>query len=289
VTSKFSPLPTLKLLLVFVALLLPWTSLLAEPVATLWTGKCVNKTLDTRGQVKLILFEPGKPDAKGVKRVSGYMSVSGWQNGGGEFEGTISDEELTFSTKHLTPMQWTGRFSRGGIIGSFSVPARGKDPVEIGEFYADKVSRGGGADQFRQNLMFVIESDYNGIVKGEDGKEYFTPQVIFDAVHPVGSGISVQITDLELEWQEGADRETLDGLRRYTMSFVLYWMSPLNGKGFTRLRTVHNAELGEMISCDLIETNGTTTDQVKQTSKDLGIKIGVAVGAAMLKSWLESK
>lgn len=148
-----APSEIMKLLLVFVALFVPWTTLLAESAATLWTGKCANKTHDTHGQVKLILFEPGKPDAKGVKKVSGYMSVSGWLNGGGPFEGTISNGDISFTTSHLASIRWSGSFGLDSVIGKFVVPEQKGHPSEAGEFDVEKVSRGGGADEFRQNLM----------------------------------------------------------------------------------------------------------------------------------------
>jgi hypothetical protein len=278
----------MKLILALIALLVPWTTLLAKPAATLWTGKCVNKTANTSGQVKLILFEPSEPDEKGVRKVSGYMSVTGWLSGGGEFEGTISKGDLAFNTRHLAPIQWSGSFGLDSIVGSYSIPAQGDMPAQAGEFVVDKVNRNGAADEFRQNLMVVFESDFNSIEVGADGKGKFWPQVIFDAIHPVGTGVSIQVADLDIEWQEGADRTSTTGIRRYTTEYFLFWSSPLQPKGVTRLRTVHNAELGEMIACDVIATNGTTKEDVKETAKDVGVSIGIAVGAALLKSLIES-
>lgn len=280
----------MKLLLAFVALLVPWTTLLAEPAATLWTGTIVNKTHDTRGQVKLVLFEPGKPDAHGAKQVKGYMSVSGWLAGGGEFEGTISKGDLAFKTDHLGPIQWNGSFGLDSIIGTYSIRAQDGLPAQAGEFDVEKVARAPGSEaELRQNMMVVIESEFNGLEAKADGKMCFWPQTIFDAIHPVGNGISIQVADLTLEWNEGADHTTREGIRRYTTDLFLFWSSPLQPKGVTQLRTVHNAELGQLISCDIVRTNGTTKEEVKEKVKDVGIQVGLAVGAALLKSWLESE
>jgi hypothetical protein len=278
----------MKPLLLLLALLLPWTTLLAEPAATLWTGKCVNKTNDTSGQVKLILFEPGEPDARGVKRVAGYMSVTGWLIGGGEFEGTISKGDLVFKSHHLAPIQWKGSFGLDSIVGTYSIPAQGDLPAQAGEFDVDKVNRIGPVDEFRQNFMVVIESDLNGFEVGADGQAEFWPQVIFDSLHPVGTAASIQVADLEIEWQEGADRISPTGIRRYTSELVLYWSSPLQPRGITRLRTVHSAELGELVAFDIVSTNGTTKEDFKKTAKDVGISLGVAAGIAILKSLIES-
>ena len=42
-------------------------------------------------------------------------------------------------------------------------------------------------------------------------------------------------------------------------------------------------------SCEVIETNGTTTAKAKEMAKDVGIKVGLSLGAAAMKSLLESK
>lgn len=273
------------------ALIFCWSSSLAEqPVPTLWAGKCVNRTAGASGQVKLILFESGAPDPTGARKVSGYMSVTGWLNGGGEFEGTIAKGDLTFKTTHVAPIEWKGSFGLDSLVGTYSVPAIGGQPEQTGAFEVDKVSRPPGPEaEVRQGMMVVIESQYNDFATDEAGKLQSWPQVIFDAIHPVGTGISIQVADLTLEWQEGADRTKAEGIRRYTTDLFLFWSSPLQPKGVTQLRTVHNAEFGELISCDVVRTNGTTTEEVKETAKDVGIKVGVAVGAALLKSWLESE
>lgn len=280
----------MKLILVFLALLAPWSTLLAKPAAILLTGKCVNKTSNTSGQMKLILFKPGEPDAKGVRKVSGYMSVTGWLNGGGEFEGTLSEGNIAFKTRHLAPIQWNGSFGLDRIEGTYSIPEQDGVPAQAGEFDVEKVARTPGSEtELRQNMMVVIESEFNGLEAKPDGKMCFWPQAIFDAFHPVGNGISIEVADLSLEWKEGADHTKREGIRRYTTDLFLFWSSPLQPKGVTQLRTVHNAELGQLISCDIVRTNGTTTEEVKEKAKEVGIQVGLAVGAALLKSWLESE
>ena len=265
-------------------------ALAGQPAATLWTGKCVNKTAGVSSQVKLVLFDPGEPDASGVKTVSGYMSVTGWLVGGGEFKGTISKGNLAFETQHLVPISWNGSFGLDSIVGTYSIPARDDEPAQGGEFEVDKVVRIPGSEaELRQNMMVVIESEYNGAEAGSDGKVHFIPQVIFEAIHPVGTGISIQVADLSLEWREGADRTKREGLHRYTTDLFLFWSSPLQPKGVTQLRTVHNAELGQLLTFEVIRTNGTTTDEAKEKAKEVGIQVGLTVGAALLKSWLESE
>ena len=109
--------------------------------------------------------------------------------------------------------------------------------------------------------------------------------MLFDQVHPVGTAASVRVTDVEIDWQEGSNRESLEDVRRFTVDLTLYWVGLIEAQGWTKIRLTYNAELDELTSYKVIETNGVTREKAGKLAKE----IGLMVGAAAMKAFLEAE
>lgn len=275
----------MKILLVLAACLLPWESALSEQ-SGIWAGTCLNHTTGQEGFLKVALGEPGL-DVGSKNEVAGYMCVTGWLVGGGEFIGKIAGDTLTFTTRDFAVINWTGQQGGDVIAGSYKVPENGASPAQVGAFRLKKLPSQAGAEaEFRQLFMLLLEWDFNCPVVLADGRTVLKQQLLFDSVHPVGNATSVRITDTQIEWQEGAEKKrTLEEIRRYTVDLTIYWAGPIQEKGWTKMRLGYNAELGELTTQTVVDSNGVT----KEKAGKLAIDVGLMLAAAATKVLLENE
>jgi hypothetical protein len=275
----------MKLLLVLVSCLLPCNSALSEQ-SGIWAGTCLNHTTGQEGFLKVALGEPGL-DVGSKNEVAGYMCVTGWLAGGGEFIGRIAGDTLTFTTHDFAVINWTGQQGGDVIAGTYKAPQNGVSPAQVGAFRLKKLpSKVGSEAEFRQLFMLLLEWDFNCPVVLADGKTVLKQQLLFDSVHPVGTATSVRITDTQIEWQEDAEKKrTLEEIRRYTVDLTIYWSGPIQEKGWTKMRLSYNAELEELTAQTVVDTNGVT----KEKAGKLAIDIGLMFAAAATKVLLESE
>lgn len=79
-------------------------------------------------------------------------------------------------------------------------------------------------------------------------------QMLFEWVHPIGTAKSITVHDVTIN--NGPDG------REAMVRFTIYWSSPLQKDGFTKIRGVYDFEAGRWIRGEILGTNGTTNEQM---------------------------
>lgn len=256
--------------------------------ALLFAGKCKNVTHDMEGFLKLFVIE--KSDGS----LEGYMSISGWLSGSGLLEGIRRDKHYEFKTRDAqsgVAIRWEGFKKDGKVSGEYYVDpivAAGLDK-QVGEWEVISLHPGNtqlkeSEETFKSRLMLTLEAELNAPIQMSDGSVQTGAHALFNTVHPVGNGVSVSVDDVEIEWKEGASKNSPDEIRRYKMDYTLYWHGLLQVKGHTKLRMTYNVNLGEVTSHEVVSTTGTTTQDAKNMVFDIGLLLGAAVVESFLKA-----
>jgi hypothetical protein len=257
--------------------------------STLFTGTCRNVTHGADGLLKLFVVE------KPTGQIEGYMSISGWLVGSGPLKGSRSGNTYKFVT--ADPMwglsiTWEGVRRGDKIIGEYESAANAKMGTDrqVGEWgVAVEDTQTDGVitseDSFRKLFKLHLEADLNSPINLNDGTTATGAQGLFQSIHPVGTGVSVNVTDVSIDWKEGASKTSAEGIHRYTVDYTLYWQGVLTPTGHTRLRLKYNTALNAVTAHDLVETTGTT----KKDVEDIAFGIGLILGKAAVDSLLESK
>lgn len=257
--------------------------------SALLTGTCRNVTHGLDGLLKIYVSEKAGGDSEG------YMSISGWLVGSGSLKGTRTGNTYRFTTSDPIwglSIAWEGVRRGDKIIGEYAIAGNtklGRDR-QVGEWEVaveDTQSEGviASEESFRALFKLRLEADLNSPIKLPDGNTVTGAQGLFQSIHPVGTGVSVNVTDVSIDWKEGASRTSAEGIHRYIVDYTLYWHGILTPTGHTRLRLKYNAALDAVTAHGLVETTGTT----KKDVEDIAFGIGVILGKAAVDSLLESK
>ena len=276
-----------KIRTVIVAVVAILTTAFAHAKETaLWDGSCRNITYQLDGYLKLFTMQDGA-------NITGYISISGWLLGSGEINGKRDGNTITFTSKDATGLKikWEG-IVRGNVLdGEYFIdpsPERGTGK-QVGEFkvsLVDKQKDGIAESEasFRKLFMLSLETDLNSPVKLANGKVAFGADALFQSVHPVGQGVSIKVTDVDIDWKEDSSRKDAKDIRKYSIDYTLYWHGILKPTGWTKMRLSYNANLGQVTEHKVIQSTGTTNGDVN----DIAFKIGALIGAAAVESLLNS-
>ncbi|RBP38587.1 hypothetical protein DES53_111106 [Roseimicrobium gellanilyticum] len=257
--------------------------------STLFAGTCRNVTHGVDGLLKLFVVQ--KPDGA----LEGYMSISGWLVGSGPLKGSRAGNTYKFTTSDPLwglSITWEGVRRGDKLIGEYVSAANPKTGTDrqVGEWEAElETAETDGAitseESFRKLFKLRLEADLNSPIKLQDGTTVTGAQGLFQAIHPVGSGVSVCVTDVSIDWKEGATKTSAEGIQRYVVDYTLFWQGVVRPTGHTKLRLKFNAALNAVTAHELVETTGTTNQEVGE----IAFGIGVILGKAAMDSLLESK
>ena len=260
-----------------------------EKDSSLLSGTCRNITHGLDGLLKLYLTEEGGGN------IEGYMSISGWLVGSGPLKGTRSGNTYKFTTTDPLfglNISWEGVRRGDKVTGEYYIKASAKLGLEkqAGEWeVAVEDTQAGGVikseQSFQKLFKLRLEAELNSPVKLPDGKTVTGAQGLFQSIHPLGTGVSVCVTDVTIDWKEGASKTSAEGIHRYIVEYTLFWHGVVRPTGHTKLRLKYNAALNAVTAHELIETTGTTNQDVGE----IAFGIGVILGKAAMDSLLDAK
>ena len=279
----------------FCALTLAFATLFAAvpPVKAdenlVFSGTCRNVTHGVDGSLKLFILE------KSDGTLDGYMSISGWLVGSGPIKGSKSGNKYEFTTKDPNwglAITWDGVNRNGKLSGEYFIAPNANTGTgkQVGEW---EVTIKDSADvaavitetAFKHRFILMAEADLNAAVELADGSKKTGAQALFDSVHPIGTGVSVSVNDVSIEWKDGASKTSAKDIHRYTVDYTLYWHGIIQANGHTKLRLTYNNALQSVTAHEVIETTGTTKKEVGE----IAFGIGVLLGRAAVESMLNSK
>lgn len=252
----------------------------------LYDGSCRNVTHQLDGYLKLFTIQDGQD-------IKGFISISGWLTGSGEISGKRDGNSIKFTSVDATGLKirWEGLVRDKVLDGEYfidAMPDRGMDK-QSGEFKVSLVDiQDDGVaeneESFRKLFMLGLEADLNAPVKLQDGTVAFGADALFQSIHPVGQGVGIRVTGVDIDWKEGASRKDAKEIRKYTINYTLYWHGVLTRTGWTKMSMSYNANLGEVTDHRVVETTGTTNAQVNDVAFGIGVLLGQAAVEAMLNS-----
>lgn len=254
---------------------------------SLWDGSCRNATYQLDGYLKLFVVQDGAD-------ITGYISISGWLVGSGEISGKRDGNTFKFASTDATGLKitWEG-IMRGEVLdGEYFIEPSSERGTgkQVGEFkvsLVDKQKDGVAESEASFHELFVLglETDLNSPVKLADGTVAFGADALFRSVHPVGQGVSIKVTGVDIDWKEGASRKDAKDIRKYSIDYVLFWHGIIKPTGWTKMSLSYNANLGQVTDHRVVESTGTTNADVN----DIAFGIGVLIGEAAVDALLNSK
>jgi hypothetical protein len=256
------------------------SSMAAEIVV--YEGTCHNVTSDADGHVKLVISNEND-------RLTGIMCVSGWLMGGGRVVGLRKGAEFKFTSTDPTGVliEWKGVLQNDKLSGEYIVKAQGGLPREVGEWSAEmkgKSKRGEPLDENATTAMLKIalETALNAPVKEADGQYISGAHNVFKAVHPAGSGVSIWVENIAVEWKTERLFRKLEDIHKFRADYILYWQGVITSTGWTRLRLTYNANIDAITSHKVVESTGTTNNEADEIAFGIGFMLGKAAMESML-------
>lgn len=250
--------------------------------AYLFKGSCRNVTHSVDGLLKLYVVE----HENGT--LDGYMSISGWLVGSGSLKGSKTGNTYQFRTEdpqYGQNIRWEGVKSGDSLSGEYYVNSE----KQAGEWELSlqsqfKVGETVSKEAFEHYFMLKLETDLNSNVTLKDGTVQTGAQALFSTVHPVGTGVSVCVDSVSLEWKDGAEQTSVEGIRRYCVEYTLFWQGIIQAYGHSKLRMTYNANLEQVTGHELISTTGTTNSDVENIAFGVGVMLGEAAMESLLQS-----
>ena len=92
-----------------------------------------------------------------------------------------------------------------------------------------------------------------------------SPQQLFNAFHPVGTGKSVKVHSAQVG-RNGAD-----------VTFTIYWQGPITSDGYTKVAAHYDAQVQRWTRTTILATNGITNGQANEAAFNIGFNIGRAM------------
>lgn len=117
----------------------------------------------------------------------------------------------------------------------------------------------------------MVGADLNAEVKLAGGTTTTGAQALFSSVHPVGTGVSVSVNDVDIEWKDGATQTSAKDIHRYTVDYTLCCHGIIQANGHTKLRLTCNNALQAAMAHKVIETTGTTKKEVGDIASGIGV------------------
>ncbi|WP_050025403.1 hypothetical protein [Verrucomicrobium sp. BvORR034] len=265
----------------------------AAPVAVadetlLFSGTCRNVTHGIDGLLKLFVLE------KADGTLQGYMSISGWLVGSGPVAGKKVGNRYQFSTRDPhwgLSIDWDGTQRSGKLSGEYITSPNAKlgTGKQVGEWAVtiqDSTDEAATLTEqaFKNRFLLMVETDLNADVQLADGSTQTGAQALFSSVHPIGTGVSVSVNDVAIEWKDGASKTSAADIHRYTVDYTLYWHGIIQANGHTKLRLTYNNALQTVTAHEVIETTGTTKSEVGEIAFGIGVLLGKAAVESMLNS-----
>lgn len=270
-----------------IAFLILISSLVAHAKqSTLWDGECRNVTYQTDGHLKLFTLHDGS-------KIAGYISISGWLVGSGQIKGTQVGNAIQFTSIDGSglPIRWEGVIRDKVLKGEYFIEAQPNANLrkQVGEFsvaITDTQTDGIATSEmsFRKLFLLNVETELNAPVKLDDGTVASGAEALFRAIHPAGQGVSIRVANADIEWKDGASRVNAEGIRRYTIDYILYWHGVLTTLGQTKMRLSYNANLRQVTEHTVIESTGITNSDVNQLTFAVGLVLGKAAVDALLSN-----
>ena len=116
-----------------------------------------------------------------------------------------------------------------------------------------------GEEDQRKAFEAYLNSSQD-IERDEDGRplrmKQFLPQAILDGIHPGGTARSIKVHDLVVKWKKDRPTESAEDIIEYTARLTIFWRSPMNPDGFTKLNIIYDAEIERYTRGELLVTNG---------------------------------
>lgn len=237
-------------------------------------GTCHNVTGNVDGHLKVVFTEENG-------KLTGFVSVTGWLHGGGNITGTRTGTNFQFTTTDRTGLiiKWQGEIKNAKLSGEYFIDAQGGFPRQVGEW---NVGMGGSLKAgapFNANvttslLKLVLESSFNNPVKQADGTLLSGAQNVFKSIHPAGVGISIWVENIDVEWKADTQSRGYEDIHKFRLDYVLYWQGVLKPTGTTKLRLAYNNKLNAVTSVEIVESTGTTNEDVNQALSGVGSLLG---------------
>ena len=116
-----------------------------------------------------------------------------------------------------------------------------------------------GEEEQRKAFEAFLNSSQD-IDRDEDGRplrmKQFLPQAILDGIHPGGTARSIKVHDLVVKWKKDRPTGSAEDIIEYTARLTIFWRSPTNPDGFTKLNITYDAEIARYTRGELLVTNG---------------------------------
>lgn len=90
--------------------------------------------------------------------------------------------------------------------------------------------------------MLSCEVDLDAPMRLLDGSNVTGAQSLFDAIHPVVTGGSVNMEDIEIDWKQGSPRKPAEDIHKLRANYVLTSSSPPDRR-VSDLTTTPNSRL----------------------------------------------
>lgn len=116
-----------------------------------------------------------------------------------------------------------------------------------------------GDENDRRSFEVYLNSSQD-IERDEEGRplrmKQFLPQAILDGIHTAGTARSIKVHDLVVKWKKDRPTGNFEDIIEYSARLTLFWRSPQNPDGFTKLNIVYDAEIERYTRGELLVTNG---------------------------------
>ena len=116
-----------------------------------------------------------------------------------------------------------------------------------------------GDENDRKSFEVYLNSSQE-IERDEEGRplrmKQFLPQAILDGIHTAGTARSIKVHDLVVKWKKDRPTGNFEDIIEYSARLTLFWRSPMNPDGFTKLNIVYDAEIERYTRGELLVTNG---------------------------------
>lgn len=142
---------------------------------------------------------------------------------------------------------------------------KARDPGEVppARAFYSKASpqpvRYDGDENDRRSFEMYLNSSQD-IERDEEGRplrmKQFLPQAILDGIHTAGTARSIKVHDLVVKWKKDRPTGNFEDIIEYSARLTLFWRSPQNPDGFTKLNIVYDAEIERYTRGELLVTNG---------------------------------
>ena len=84
----------------------------------------------------------------------------------------------------------------------------------------------------------------------------FLPQAILEGIHAGATARSIKVHDLVVKWKKDRPTGNFEDIIEYSARLTIFWRTPNNPDGFTKLAITYDAEIERYTRGELLVTNG---------------------------------